>query len=238
MTMEAYTSALDGEPRFVVTPMSLSDVPAVLAIERVSFSSPWPARAYRFEIERNDRSRYLVVRSRGGQPAQDASGRGPKGKRLRQLFSCLHKVTHKQALEGIAGYGGLWVSGYRAHISTLAVAPQWRHQGLGLFLMLHMLDCAADLGMRAVTLEVRVSNQAARSLYEKCGFEVSGLQREYYRDNNEDALLMKIRPLTNAAHQARLASLWEELRERLGHRIVRKRRSQNGDVRTQNARRL
>ena len=66
--MGAHTSGLDGEPRFVVAPMSLSDVPAVLAIERASFSSPWPARTYRFEVERNDRSRYLVLRCQDGQP--------------------------------------------------------------------------------------------------------------------------------------------------------------------------
>ena len=206
---------------FAVEPMRLSDVPTVLAIERISFSSPWSARAYRYELVRNDRSHYFVLRHRGGQPVQSDAcppARRPGKSGPLGLFAHLCQILRRQPGGGIVGYGGFWMSGHRAHISTLAVAPQWRRRGLGLLLVLHMLDCATALGMRTVTLEVRVSNHAAQNLYQKCGFKPSGLQRGYYRDNGEDALLMSTPSLTRPTYQAHLASLWEELQERLSHR--------------------
>ncbi|MEA3345256.1 MAG: ribosomal protein S18-alanine N-acetyltransferase [Chloroflexota bacterium] len=198
---------LGEESGFVVEPMHLSDVPAVLAIEHVSFRSPWSARAYHYELERNERSHYFVLRRRGGQEEVEP-----------RLLTRLRRFLLRRPTGEIVGYGGFWVSGSRAHISTLAVAPQWRRQGLGLFLVLHMLNRAAALGMREVALEVRVSNQAAQNLYRKCGFKHSGRQRGYYRDTGEDALLMKTPSLTHPTYQARLASLWEELEERGEHR--------------------
>jgi len=200
---------------FVVESMRLSDVPAVLAIERVSFSSPWPARAYHYELGRNDCSHYFVLRCRGGQPVQDYS---PGKNGPLKLFACLWQVLRRRTGGEIVGYGGFWTSGHRAHISTVAVAPQWRRRGLGLLLVLHMLDCAVALGLRAAMLEVRVSNHAAQNLYQKCGFRPSGLQRGYYRDSGEDALLMSTPSLTRPAYQAHLARLREELQERVGHR--------------------
>jgi len=72
--------------------------------------------------------------------------------------------------------------------------------------------------MRTATLEVRASNHAAQNLYHKSGFRPCGLQRAYYRDNGEDAVLMSTPRLTHPAYEAYLASLGEELQERLGHR--------------------
>jgi len=224
---------LGGRSEFVVEPMRLSDVRAVLAIERASFSSPWPARAYHYELVRSDCSHYFVLRYRGGEPAQDDAilvepqeeTRSPEelpGKQGRRgLLDRLCQALQHRTRGQIVGYGGFWTSGYQAHISTLAVAPQWRRQGLGLLMMLHMLDCATDLGMRAATLEVRLSNAVAQKLYEKCGFRQSGLRRRYYRDNLEDALLMSTPSLTSPTYRAHLLTLWEEPRPHSGQQVVR-----------------
>jgi ribosomal-protein-alanine N-acetyltransferase len=223
--MAAYRQAPDGRLNFMVEPMLLEDVPAVLAVERASFSSPWPARAYRYEITRNDRSHYFVLRcvkepsdgSNGLQPAEQ-----PESRRWLEFLPRLRHAPEGETTGAeLAGYGGLWISGYRGHISTLAVGPQWRHRGLGLFLLLHMIDCAASLHAKHVTLEVRASNHVAQSLYRKCGFAPAGLEKGYYRDNGEDALLMRTPSLKDAAYQAHLTSLWEELECRLDHRIPR-----------------
>ena len=192
---------------FVAEPMCLSDVPEVLAIERVSFSSPWPPRAYRYELLRNGASHYFVLH-RYGQERNSISG----------LFARLWRVLRRRRTGEVVGYGGFWSSGHRAHISTLAVVSHWRRRGFGLLLLLHMLQCAIGLGMRTATLEVRASNQAAQNLYHKCGFRPSGIQRGYYRDNGEDAVLMSTPRLTLPAYEAYLASLREELQERLGYR--------------------
>ena len=195
-----YTDSLG----YVVEPMRLSDVPAVLAIERVSFPLPWPARVYQYELLKNDRSHYFVLRHRGERDR-------PEG-----ILARLWRALRPNPPSEVVGYGGFWTSGHQAHISTLAIAPKWRRQGLGLLLVLYMLDCARALGMRTATLEVRVSNHAAQNLYRKCGFRPSGLLRGYYHDNGEDALLMTTPPLTNPAYEAHLNGLWQELQKRLG----------------------
>jgi ribosomal-protein-alanine N-acetyltransferase len=219
----------------VVESMHLSDVPAVLAIERISFPAPWPARAYRYELVRNDASHYFVLRDRGGETVQDAtsgplpqnemsSGHAPPEKNASPgLLGRLSKALRHQSSGRIVGYGGFWASGYRAHISTLAVAPQWRGRRFGLLLMLHMLDRGMALGMRTATLEVRVSNVVAQRLYKKCGFRDSGLRRGYYRNNGEDALVMSTPSLTSTAFQDELLVLWEEIRQHLGCGIARER---------------
>ena len=219
-----HASERDRESYIVADPMYLSDVPAVLVVERASFSSPWPARAYRYEIARNDRSRYFVLCYQKSQPVREDThlpDRNPSDKGLLGFLSRLRPTAQGRSEREVVGYGGFWITGYQAHVSTLAVAPQWRRKGLGLLLMLHMLDCAVAMGMRTVTLEVRVSNHVAQSLYQKCGFRTSGVNKGYYRDNGEDALLMMTRPLTNPAYRAHLDRLWEELHGRLGHRIAR-----------------
>jgi ribosomal-protein-alanine N-acetyltransferase len=77
-----------------------------------------------------------------------------------------------------------------AHVTTFAVLPSWRRQGIGGYLMVAMMDLVADLGASVATLEVRVSNDAARALYSRFGFRPVGVRPRYYSDNGEDALIM------------------------------------------------
>ena len=86
-----------------------------------------------------------------------------------------------------------------AHITTFAVHPAWRRQRIGERLLLAFLDLARDRHAREATLEVRLSNLAARRLYEKYGFRPVGLRPRYYSDNNEDALIMTTESLDDPA---------------------------------------
>lgn len=90
----------------------------------------------------------------------------------------------------IAGYAGFWKIIDEAHITNIAVHCDHRRRGYGRMLVNTLLEKAKELGIIAVTLEVRVSNSAAISLYESLGFVSSGVRRGYYSDNNEDALIM------------------------------------------------
>ena len=111
----------------------------------------------------------------------------------------------------IVGYGGMWLMVDEAHITTFAIHPGWRRQRIGERLLLAFLDLARDRHAREATLEVRLSNLAARRLYEKYGFRPVGLRPRYYSDNNEDALIMTTEPLSDPRLRARI----ERLRERL-----------------------
>lgn len=107
----------------------------------------------------------------------------------------------------IVAYGGMWLMVDEAHITTFAVHPAWRRQRIGERLLLAFLDLARDRRAREATLEVRLSNLAARRLYEKYGFRPVGLRPRYYSDNNEDALIMTTEPLDDPQLRARIERL-------------------------------
>jgi ribosomal-protein-alanine N-acetyltransferase len=114
----------------------------------------------------------------------------------------------------VVGFGGLWVMVDEAHITTFAVDPRWRRRGVGEWMLLGLLDRAAERGAREATLEVRLSNMPARRLYEKFGFRPVGIRPRYYSDNGEDALIMTTDPLASPAMVERLARLRSALEAR------------------------
>jgi len=162
-------------------PMTVDDLPEVHRIERASFSVPWPDDAYRSEIVANRLASYLVIRVDG--------------------------VAGVDGADGLIAYGGIWLMVDEAHITTFAVDPAWRRQGVGETLLLALLDLAVARHAREATLEVRLSNLPARRLYEKYGFRPVGLRPRYYSDNGEDALIMTTEPLTGATMRRRLSEL-------------------------------
>jgi [ribosomal protein S18]-alanine N-acetyltransferase len=107
----------------------------------------------------------------------------------------------------IVAYGGMWLMVDEAHITTFAVHPAWRRQRVGERLLLAFLDLAVARHAREATLEVRLSNIAARRLYEKYGFRPVGLRPRYYSDNGEDALIMTTEPVREARFRQRVESL-------------------------------
>lgn len=157
--------------RVVVEPMSLDDVGAVHEIERLSFSTPWPAYAFEQELRGNRLARYLVAR----------------------------------AGDRIVGFAGVWMMVDEAHVTTFGVHPEWRRQGIGRQLLLNLAELAIAIGARRMTLEVRVSNDAAQGLYGAFGFEIAGRRPRYYSDDGEDALIMTTPDLDSEAMRAIIA---------------------------------
>ena len=97
------------------------------------------------------------------------------------------------AMEGdrLAGYVGSQTVMDETDMMNLAVAPQFRRQGVGETLVNALTASLKELGSRCLTLEVRDSNEAARALYGKLGFTEIGRRRGYYRDPREDALILR-----------------------------------------------
>jgi ribosomal-protein-alanine N-acetyltransferase len=149
----------------LIRKMSFDDLPVVLQIDRLSFPLPWPERSYRYELTKNPASNLLVA---------EVDGIAPKE---------------------VIGFVGCWLIADEVHISTLAVHPHHRRQGVGEKLLLAMLNWAVMQGAQIATLEVRVSNQSAIDLYKKQGFIIEGKKAGYYRDNNEDAYQMVLHGL-------------------------------------------
>ncbi|HEU5315131.1 MAG TPA: ribosomal protein S18-alanine N-acetyltransferase [Chloroflexota bacterium] len=200
-----------------IEPMRVQDVPEVIDIERDSFSMTWPANSYKRELEQNRMARYVVLRYEPG------PGETPFARRVRDPrpfpLSLLPNPFERAASEPedppVVGYGGLWLMVDEAHVTSIAVRPEFRGRGLGQLLMLALFDVALQKDARWVTLEVRVSNTGAQNLYKKLGFREAGIRPRYYTDNNEDAVIMWSEELHTPEFRDRLTALRQDLQGRL-----------------------
>ena len=107
---------------------------------------------------------------------------------LNQSTSRLHVLRTPEYR--VAGYIATWIVIDEVHINNLAVRPASQGRGLGSALLSHALDEAAKEGAYRATLEVRRSNDGARRLYERFGFRVAGVRKDYYSHPIEDALIL------------------------------------------------
>jgi ribosomal-protein-alanine N-acetyltransferase len=107
-------------------------------------------------------------------------------------------------------YAGVWLMVDEAHITTFAVLPEWRRRGIGARLMLAVLRLSVELKASVATLEVRLSNVAARMLYQRFGFRPVGVRPRYYSDNGEDALIMTTDLLRSPQMRNRIEALGDE----------------------------
>lgn len=146
---------------YLIRRMTLDDLEQVVAIDQASFSLPWPARSFQFELTDNPASRCWVA---------DMDGK-------------------------VIGIMVAWLIVDEIHIATFATHPDFRNQGIGKKLLLHTLKSAKEEGALTSFLEVRESNVVAQDMYKKFGFVESGRRDGYYKDNDEDAILMLLERL-------------------------------------------
>ncbi len=107
----------------------------------------------------------------------------------------------------VVGYGGVMLVADDGHVTTLAVDPAWHRNRLGTRLLHALAVAAIERGARNLTLEVRVSNDAAKELYRAFGFAPAGIRKGYYAETNEDAIIMWANDVDSADYAERLAVL-------------------------------
>lgn len=137
-------------------PMEIMDLPQIEVVEKRSFPTPWPRKAFYNELMFNQFAYYTVA-------------------------------TYD---EKVIGYCGFWLILDEAHITNIAIHPDYRGSGIGEATLSYVMELAKQLGAEKMTLEVRVSNDVAKKMYEKLGFVRSGIRKGYYTDNKEDAMIM------------------------------------------------
>ncbi len=214
--------------------MRLEHVPAVSAIEKLSFPQPWPQNAYRREITENRMAHYIVARRLSPTGTDDeplpqppAAQTQPKSPDLIGRISRLLRPAEprsaqlEEELKSIVGYAGIWVMTDEAHITTIASHPDVRGMGVGELLLVALIHRAIEIGARWMTLEVRASNAVAQNLYRKYTFKEMGVRRRYYSDNGEDALVMWTDALDSSSFQAAFDENERKLSEHLGSAEVR-----------------
>jgi ribosomal-protein-alanine N-acetyltransferase len=217
--------------RYLVRPMDLGDISQVMEIEEESFLNMWPATAFKHDIQHNRLARYLVaVEQREGAeeamaPLAEPEPRGasvPPARlgrwvgELKRLFGVEEEEEAETSREPIVGFVGVWLTPDEAHIVTIAVRESHRGRGLGELLLIAAIALATLNDREVVTLEVRASNQAAQTLYEKYGFRKVGVRHRYYSDNHEDAVIMTTDSIHSAPYQELCQRLRREHRERCG----------------------
>ena len=111
----------------------------------------------------------------------------------------------------IVAYAGEWVIMDEAHITTLAVDPDYQGHKIGQRLLLALLDEALLRGASHMTLEVRESNRIAQSLYCKYGFRSAALRKSYYTDNGENAIVMWAEEINTLRFAQRLRILRQQV---------------------------
>jgi [ribosomal protein S18]-alanine N-acetyltransferase len=208
--------------------MRIEHIPVVAAIERRCFTQPWPQNAYRREIQSNKMAHYFVARLfESDLPSPAVNTQRSAGPHENGLFGRLSRLLRgplepppspalEAELRSIVGYAGLWLMTDEAHITTIAVDPDFQGNGIGELLVVALIDRARQIGARWLTLEVRVSNDVAQRLYEKYTFKEMGIRRRYYSDNGEDALVMWTDPVDSETFLNTLARNREALTRRLG----------------------
>jgi ribosomal-protein-alanine N-acetyltransferase len=124
-------------------------------------------------------------------------------------LSLRHNRAYTVAQVGnlVVGYSGMMFVGDDAHVTTIAIDPIWQRHKIATRLMLNNARIALRHGARHITLEVRVSNDAAQAMYRKFGFAPAGVRKNYYVGDNEDALVMWANDIDSEAYAMRLSAV-------------------------------
>lgn len=207
---------------YIVRCMQDKDIPQAIEIDHEAFPTQWPKPSYTsFKQELRNRLACYVVVTKPAENEMAAQNSESKG----FLYKLLHIFDQEHLFgeditsplkECIVGIAGFWIMVDEAHITTLATRNAYRRQGVGERLLLQIIEMASKLHADVVTLEVRVSNKQAQTLYEKYGFHRVGMRRAYYTDNGEDAVIMTTDSLTSNDFQSRFQHLKQSHQHRWG----------------------
>lgn len=158
----------------------VSDIPSILMLERdCATAAHWSEEQYRRAIQRTgggpERVVLIAGSDDGAEPESEAEA----------------PATPQQTRQasGVAGFLVARQVSDECELENIVVTPAFRGQGVGSQLLDALFQHVREKNGKAVFLEVRESNAAARKLYERSGFQESGRRRRYYSDPEEDALL-------------------------------------------------
>ena len=215
------------EMPFAVRPLEERDIPQSSEIEREVFPTLFPYTSFRRELK-NRAARYLiawrcsdpVMEGLGGpseSKSQQPTDQGLMGRLLRNAGSLsFGRYRTRQPTQPLTGFIGTWYMTGEAHVVSVGVKSEYRGQGIGELLLISAIEQAAIRDAAVVTLEVRVSNHPAKSLYRKYGFIERGIRKSYYTDNREDAAIMTTEPIQHPPFEQGFQELVRQHEQRWG----------------------
>ena len=198
--------------RFHIRPMSSLDSRQLVEVERDAFPTLWPPTSFKRELN-NKLAIYLTAVALEDvseldeiEPVEPATP-GILARLLTVLKGLFPVGPEAENGDYLLGYIGLWQVVDDAHVVSIGVRTPFRRHGVGEALLIRAIETAMGWGSRYVTLEVRVSNRGAQSLYDKYGFKRAGVRKRYYLDNNEDAYIMTTDSILSAEYKETFARL-------------------------------
>ena len=172
-------------PLLHLHPLTSDLLPVILDLDRLCFGGLWTLDGYQRELESPNSDLWVL------------------------------SIALASQAESVAiGIGCLWEIVDEAHITIVGIHPEYQGKGLGKVMLWALLTSARQRGLERATLEVRASNHAALSLYEKFGFREAGRRRRYYPDD-EDAVILWRGELQFPQFQESLASWQAEITEKV-----------------------
>ncbi|MGL5939945.1 MAG: GNAT family N-acetyltransferase [Waterburya sp.] len=165
-----------------------SQVPEIVALDKLCMGGIWTAGGYLREI-------------------------GSPNSNLLALY--LLDNQWEKPKNTMIGMGCLWAIAEEAHITLLAIHPDYRRQSLGQLLLLTLLQEAITRNLAWATLEVNTHNFGAINLYQKLGFQIVGKRKGYYQATGDDALILWLKDLQKPDFKLNLAQYQQETKKRL-----------------------
>ncbi len=109
-----------------------------------------------------------------------------------EIYNPVSRLWALMTDDTLIGYICFWMFADEIHLLNIAVEPEKRHSGFGKLLLNKMIETGSAQGIGMVWLEVRPSNLAAINFYQAAGFRQAYRRIRYYRDTNEDAIIMSL----------------------------------------------
>ena len=215
---------------YVIRRADSRDARVLAGLEHEAFPDLEHPTRFRRELQRENATYFVAKRPWTSKERRNARrGKHPSGENAHSngLLSKFKEVAfwlmtqRPPALGGqrdpdfIGGFAGIWFVLDEAHIVIIASRPSERRRGVGELLLINCLESALQRYSRIVSLEVRASNKAARSLYRKYGFQDAGVRKRYYA-GGEDAIIMSTPPIQSEHYARKFRTLVDNYEARWG----------------------
>lgn len=194
--------------------MKVEDISQVSFIESDAFPQLFPPTSFRREFQRKISTILVAVSNSQMVEKEEFS---PYSKTTRNPLNYRSGNTGwKPGMDFLTGFIFLWDTTIEeSHVMSICTRRSHRRKGIGEFLLYSALINSIKKGARSLTLEVRVSNVPAISLYKKYGLATQGLRKSYYADNHEDAKIMTVYDIQSLDYGNSLNDKLVRLQERL-----------------------
>ena len=199
-----------------IRPMKEADISQVSLIEADAFPQLFPSTSFRKELQREIST--VLVAVTNPNLVKDSETPHTTLTQKNSPFTTYRSgnTGWKPGMEFLSGFIFLWnMTTDEPHVMSIGTRRSCRRKGIGELLLHSALTKSICRGAKSLTLEVRVSNTAAISLYQKYGMCSRGLRKSYYTDNHEDGKIMTVDNIQSMDYKNLLNDKWVRLEKRL-----------------------